>query len=53
MILVNRLSGFDVVDAVKCHVENVTFKHLHAYMSHFCEHVSKSQRSKKVGINPS
>ena len=28
MILVNRLSGFDVVDGVKCHVQNVTFKHL-------------------------
>ncbi len=43
-VVVNRLSGFDVVDAVKCHVQNVTFKHLR---------VSKSQRSKKVGINPS
>ena len=28
MILVNRLSGFDVVDGVKSHVQNVTFKHL-------------------------
>ena len=39
MILVNRLSGFDVVDGAKCH--------------NCGEHVSKSQRSKKVGINPS